>query len=815
MELLQQRMKERTMSTGGGSSPGSPTFARKQNRSSRQLSPGVPRVGSVIVQNGELPTDRRALVVEEILMTEENYIDDLRLCIDYYLFPLRNSAHLMKPADVTHVFSNMEFLYFIHCEIYHKISESVNKEDKVATLEEMVTSISKVFIQYADRLVAVYGQYCVDHMQALDLLQKCITTTPALKTWLDTQVEKMTQGLYLRDFLVKPIQRICKYPLLFRELTKLTAEGSQDLEDLQQTQSTFEEIAGRVNTNKAAQENKKKIEEIEGAMDDYNKPVTSFGRVFHKEGDLMKYNKKLKGQVRYCFLFNDMLIYTQKKGARYQFKGEIPLNGSLVSDINAKGEAGTKLASMGKDVNVGFQITHLEAKRIYYFFPGSEAEKKDWVQRVEVLTQQAFEAEKKRRETSPDSGSGGISPIGRFWKGRRETNVTLNSITAKYGAMSPASAERNAVPIKPVSPSSRSNGADENGSGEERPATGLASRTSGLKQRPYSMQVSEVSSSGSEVQQMMKAIDTMVGLEKLERAKLGERIRDLERKWSESQQAHDEKVEQMTKVISEQEERYKRLEETLLKIVADNEQQRAEAKRAEEFEALKQQLEEVQAKVGTLADEVTAAKTTEEQTPAPTTTTTTTPTSQPVDNNSETNEKEEKEVKEKDTTTVAEKNEDKKKKMAEEKEEEKEPIKPKDVTDDASSPAKKEKQPTTAATASPSTPKKKTAKAKTSTAATPPTSGGDGDEPDLGVFSPRKGLSKGKDSSGSRFGGLFGGGKKASASTDSAEKEKVDDAAKDKKAKKTKDDSKTKGKEKKKEKEKAPKKKTTPAQSKP
>jgi hypothetical protein len=38
--------------------------------------------------------------------------------------------------------------YFIHCEIYHKISESVNKEGKVATLEEMVTSISKVFIQY-------------------------------------------------------------------------------------------------------------------------------------------------------------------------------------------------------------------------------------------------------------------------------------------------------------------------------------------------------------------------------------------------------------------------------------------------------------------------------------------------------------------------------------------------------------------------------------------------------------------------------------------------------------------------------------------
>jgi hypothetical protein len=90
----------------------------------------------------------RALVVEEILVTEENYIDDLRVCIDvraaqksapyscqyviiasfrktkarfsrpmpqHYLFPLRNSAHLMKPADVTHVFSNMEFL----CVVLH------------------------------------------------------------------------------------------------------------------------------------------------------------------------------------------------------------------------------------------------------------------------------------------------------------------------------------------------------------------------------------------------------------------------------------------------------------------------------------------------------------------------------------------------------------------------------------------------------------------------------------------------------------------------------------------------------------------------
>jgi len=76
----------------------------------------------------------------------------------------------------------------------------------------------------------------------------------------------------------------------------------------------------------------------------------------------MKYNKKLKGQLRYCFLFNDILIYAQKKGLRYQFKGEIPLNGSLVGDINLKSEAGMKLAAMDKDLKSAFQIAHVQAK---------------------------------------------------------------------------------------------------------------------------------------------------------------------------------------------------------------------------------------------------------------------------------------------------------------------------------------------------------------------------------------------------------------------------------------------------------------------
>jgi len=514
-------------------------------------SPPIDNSGSGIRTNGvgtpqDNGSDRRVPVVEEILVTEENYIEDLDRCINAYLIPLRNSAHLMKPTDVSRVFSNMEFLYFIHGEIYHRISNNVNSGDTGITINKVVSSISQVFIEYADRLVAVYGQYCVEHVQALEHLQKCMQSNAALKIWIETQTKQVTQGLSVRDFLIKPIQRICKYPLLFRELIKFTEDG--DEEDLKRTLSTFEEIAGRVNTNKAAQENKRKLDEIANLLDDYNKPITAFGRVFHKEGELMKYNKKLKGQLRYCFLFNDILIYAQKKGLRYQFKGEIPLNGSLVGDINLKSEAGMKLAAMDKDLKSAFQIAHVQAKRIYYFIPSSEAEKKDWVQRMEVLTQQAFEEEKQRR----DSVAGD-----RFIQDRKETGVVLDSITAKYKTISPASAERNAMPITHF--------ARANTTGIRRPLSVYGASELGLANK-------------------------FEGQTKLE-----DRVSFLEKQLIEVQKSYTQKLEDMQKTVDENKESNRRLQEQLLQALAESERLKEEAATKEdEFQALKTLMESMQ-----------------------------------------------------------------------------------------------------------------------------------------------------------------------------------------------------------------------------
>lgn len=48
--------------------------------------------------------------------------------------------------------------------------------------------------------------------------------------------------------------------------------------------------------------------------------------------------------------------------------------------------------------------------------------------------------------------------------------------------------------------------------------------------------------------QMMKAVDTMLNLEKQERVKLNERLRETEKRLTELEQIHEEKLESLQKV---------------------------------------------------------------------------------------------------------------------------------------------------------------------------------------------------------------------------------------------------------------------------
>jgi len=72
-----------------------------------------------------------------------------------------------------------------------------------------------------------------------------------------------SQGLPIETFLMKPVQRICKYPLLLRQINTITPEDSSNKSDLILAIEKIEEVVETVNERRRHVENSERIMQIE------------------------------------------------------------------------------------------------------------------------------------------------------------------------------------------------------------------------------------------------------------------------------------------------------------------------------------------------------------------------------------------------------------------------------------------------------------------------------------------------------------------------------------------------------------------------
>src|SRR5690606_37141567 len=75
-------------------------------------------------------------------------------------------------------------------------------------------------------------------------------------SFLDPQV--------LQSYLIKPIQRLCKYPLLLREAIKLSAPDAPDLREMQDGLDAVSRAAKRVNERQRQVENDAEADDFLG-----------------------------------------------------------------------------------------------------------------------------------------------------------------------------------------------------------------------------------------------------------------------------------------------------------------------------------------------------------------------------------------------------------------------------------------------------------------------------------------------------------------------------------------------------------------------
>ncbi|XP_053565597.1 intersectin-2 [Bombina bombina] len=367
-----------------------------------------------------LPMERkRQGYIHELIQTEERYMDDLQLVIEVFQKPMTESGCLSEP-EMGLIFVNWKELIMSNT----KLLKALRVRKKTGGEKMPVQMIGDILATELTHMQA-YIRFCSCQLNGAALLQSKTDEEPEFKDFLKRlATDPRCKGMPLSSFLLKPMQRITKYPLIIKNIMENTSESHPDHSNLKFALERAEELCSQVNEGVREKENSDRLEwlqthvQCEGLIEQivFNSLTNCLGpRKLLHSGKMYKTksNKELYG-----FLFNDFLLLTYmvkqfvssgsdklfspKSTAQYKiYKTPLFLNEVLV-----------KLPSDPSSDEPVFHISHID--RVYTLRTDNINERTAWVQKIKSASEHFIDTEKKKREKAYQARSQKSSGIGRL-----------------------------------------------------------------------------------------------------------------------------------------------------------------------------------------------------------------------------------------------------------------------------------------------------------------------------------------------------------------------------------------------------------------
>ena len=345
-------------------------------------------------------TDKRQLqrmsVLQEILNTEKSYLYNLQILIrsKYAL----HKGKAISEQESTYIFSNIEDLYSIHQDI----SKSLDTRFLTSNDEDCWRMcIGDIFIKLSESLNK-YTAYVDNQAQQ----NQCVGTCGQRKNFVNALCRGVTEFdtkdlvvVQFNSYLITPVQRMCKYPLLLRELIRFTDDDHEDKPVLEDALAQIQAATMQVNERKKEFESYVKMLELQNNLEHLPRSfqLITPSRVFIREAVMDKISKG-KTQERHFFLFSDLILYASKsvlKSSKMQMKGKIPLDRLLVRDIMDN-----------ESLKNAFELVRMDHKKKKYIIcAATPTEKNLWVQDIGDRVLYYLEVEKRKSQAAEMSKS--------------------------------------------------------------------------------------------------------------------------------------------------------------------------------------------------------------------------------------------------------------------------------------------------------------------------------------------------------------------------------------------------------------------------
>ncbi|EKM83232.1 hypothetical protein AGABI1DRAFT_118549 [Agaricus bisporus var. burnettii JB137-S8] len=268
---------------------------------------------------------KRQEAIFELINTEVAYVRDLQLIVFY-----SSMLNLLSRKEITVIFANIEDILLTNTAFVSSL------EERQKDCRLYVDKIGDILLKHIGSM-GVYLQYCVNQGTAIRMLKSLREANPELAAHLQRirESDPSVRNLDLSSYLLAPMQRITRYPLLIKQILHYT-EGDEEERAIRKSREVAEKILDHINETIREQEGREKLKSVSetlwigNARLDLTAPTRHMGpRKLLKEGLLVKAKS---GRKIFAFLCSDILVLMDE-GMKTLYRMPIPLAHAQVKEI--------------------------------------------------------------------------------------------------------------------------------------------------------------------------------------------------------------------------------------------------------------------------------------------------------------------------------------------------------------------------------------------------------------------------------------------------------------------------------------------------
>uniref|UniRef100_A0A672HQ81 Intersectin 2a n=1 Tax=Salarias fasciatus TaxID=181472 RepID=A0A672HQ81_SALFA len=347
---------------------------------------------------------KRQGYIHELIQTEENYVEDLELVLE-----------VQNTHRHTHTASRFSSSA---CSRALRVRKKTGGENMPVQLIGDLLASELAHMQ-------PYSRFCSCQLNAAALLQSKTHSQPDFKDFLKKiATNYRCKGMPLSSFLLKPMQRITRYPLLIKNILEHTPDNHADRVALLEALDRAEELCSQVNEGVREKENSDRLEWIqshvqcEGPIEHlvFNSLTNCLGpRKLLHSGRL---SKTKSSRELWAFLFNDFLLLTHSakpflsSGSDKLFSPKTSIQLKMYKTPLFLNEVLVKMPADPSSDEPLFHVSHID--RVYTLKTETLNERTAWVQKIKAASEHFIETEKKKREKAYQARSLKTSGIGRL-----------------------------------------------------------------------------------------------------------------------------------------------------------------------------------------------------------------------------------------------------------------------------------------------------------------------------------------------------------------------------------------------------------------